>query len=762
MLRAFAAVACVLLLLASARATTWTVTSTADSGAGTLRWALASAAGGDTIDVTGVSGTITLTSGQLFVSHNVAVIGPGPGRLSVNGNGASRVFYIAPGLSASIAGLTITNGTAAGTAFLANLGGGIYNDNSTLTVSNCTISGNAAAGGDALGGGIYNDAFEGAASLQVVGCTLSRNSASLAGGSIYNDASSGGTATVTVLASLISASSAQFGGGIYSDGDSGTARLIIRASSLSANSAVGTNGYGGGVYNDGFRSGNATLDISSSTFSNNSAGSAGAAIYNDGESSGNATVIVNTGTLSGNLATGIEGAGGAIYNDGIAGNATLTIATSILDSNSAVGTNGFGGGIYNDGAGGSATANIRSSSLRANSAIGTNGYGGGVYNDGSTHGNAILQISTSTLNGNSAAGSDGAGGGVYNDGFGGSATLTIATSTLNTNVAEFGAGIYNDGESSGTATATVSASTLSGNSARTSGGGIYNDGSSSGSATLKISASTVSANSAGTSGGGIYNDAALGTATLEIGSTILNAGSSGENIFNDHGSITSRGYNLSSDAGGGFLTSSTDQINRNPLLGPLQANGGPTFTHELLPGSPAIDKGKRNVIPALALDTDQRGFPRPAAGSVTNAVGGDGSDIGAFELEATIVPILCPDLIVTWSNLVQTCRTKTDGIHCKVKGTVIVQNIGAIGAPTTVVPFYLSSEDHLSDAGDTLLKEVFTGTVKPGKSKKKKINANLPVGVNGSGKYIFAVVDGLHTLSECNESNNVAIFGPLP
>ena len=57
---------------------------------------------------------------------------------------------------------------------------------------------------------------------------------------------------------------------------------------------------------------------------------------------------------------------------------------------------------------------------------------------------------------------------------------------------------------------------------------------------------------------------------VEISNIILNAGGSGENIFNDGGTVTSLGYNLSSDDGGGYLTGPGDQINTNPLLGPLQ------------------------------------------------------------------------------------------------------------------------------------------------------------------------------------------------
>src|SRR6516165_552682 len=88
-------------------AVTCTVTSTADSGPGTLRDCLASAA--DTIDATGVSGTIMLTSGELQIGRNVTISGPGAASLAVNGNATLRVFHIFAS-NVTISGLTITNG----------------------------------------------------------------------------------------------------------------------------------------------------------------------------------------------------------------------------------------------------------------------------------------------------------------------------------------------------------------------------------------------------------------------------------------------------------------------------------------------------------------------------------------------------------------------------------------------------------------------------------------------------------------------------
>ena len=174
------------------------------------------------------------------------------------------------------------------------------------------------------------------------------------------------------------------------------------------------------------------------------------------------------------------------------------------------------------------------------------------------------------------------------------------------------------------------------------GGGIFNDHS-----TLTINNSTLSGNSASWSGGGIYSQAGFGSATLTIRDTILKTGPSGENIFNDSGMITSLGYNLSSDDASAVLNQSTDQNSIDPMLGPLQDNGGPTFTHGLSAGSPAIDKGK-NFTTAT---TDQRGtgfartYDNPA---IANATGGDGTDIGAFEVQAS--PAVCPQPHGYWKN----------------------------------------------------------------------------------------------------------------
>jgi hypothetical protein len=245
---------------------------------------------------------------------------------------------------------------------------------------------------------------------------------------------------------------------------------------------------------------------------------------------------------------------------------------------------------------------------------GQGGEGGAILNADT----ATLTIINSTLNGNTA----GLGGGVFNSG-----TLIIVNSTFSSNMASDGGGIYN----SGSGTLTISNSTFSGNAASETGGGVFNIG------TLQLANSTVSDNSAAFLAGGILN-----FNNLEIGNTILNIGASGVSIYsNGNGVVTSLGYNLSSDDGSGILTGPGDQTNTDPLLGPLLDNGGPTFTHELLSGSPAINAGNPNFSPPPFFDQRGPGFDRVVNGRL---------DIGSFEVQSltgTPTPTATPSATAT-------------------------------------------------------------------------------------------------------------------
>jgi len=166
---------------------------------------------------------------------------------------------------------------------------------------------------------------------------------------------------------------------------------------------------------------------------------------------------------------------------------------------------------------------------------------------------------------------------------------------------------------------------------------------------------------AGGNGGGYNNGANAAAAILRnniIGLNTVRSGGLGGTVFSSpffetfqtngapgsdgfgpdlSGDFTSHGFNLigASDGSTGFTNGvNADQVGSSaapidPLIGPLQMNGGPTPTHALLPGSPAIDQGK-----SFGQKFDQRGHLRPHDYlSIPNAPGGDGSDIGAFELD---------------------------------------------------------------------------------------------------------------------------------
>jgi hypothetical protein len=203
-------------------------------------------------------------------------------------------------------------------------------------------------------------------------------------------------------------------------------------------------------------------------------------------------------------------------------------------------------------------------------------------------------------------GSGGIGGGVVNEGS--SSTLTINKSTLSGNLARSGGGIYSLGPGT---LVTINNSTLSGNGA-TFGGGILNGG------TLAVSNSTLSGNGSG----GIANG--KGNATLQ---NSIVANSSGGNCS---GTMTSDGYNLSSDNTCNF-SGTGDLNNTDPVLGQLGNYGGPTQTIPLLSGSPAIDAGNPGGCTegrGHLLKTDQRGKPRPDKEDT------GGCDMGAYERQS--------------------------------------------------------------------------------------------------------------------------------
>src|SRR5262245_27430180 len=232
----------------------------------------------------------------------------------------------------------------------------------------------------------------------------------------------------------------------------------------------------------------------------------------------------------------------AIANDGDAIDATGISGTIILTSGQllvgkSVTINGAGADVLAvDGNATSSVFQIGTGATTPTVAIsgltirnGEGGFGGGILNGSG----ATLTITNSTISGNSAA----FGGGIFNTGL-----LTIANSTVTGNTASEGGGTYSN------TSLTITNSTISSNTVSSEGGGIFNLG------TAAITNSTLSNNTA-SEGGGIFTIGAV-----QIGDSVLNAGASGVTIANNGGTVTSLGYNLSSDDGGGFLTGSGDQI----------------------------------------------------------------------------------------------------------------------------------------------------------------------------------------------------------
>lgn len=323
---------------------------------------------------------------------------------------------------------------------------------------------------------------------------------------------------------------------------------------------------GGGITNRG------TLTVRDSTIVDNIADVQGGGILN----TANGTLFVidshlyrnRADVLGGgisNLGSGDEtGGGNVIIRNTVIGNSDLTSGNQAEN----------GGGVHNGG-----TMVIDSSDVVGNSA----GSGGGITNDGEF----ILFDASVTDNTAVALGG----------GFNNRSSLHIVNSTLAANQVTDGVGgaLYNDSSSE----VTLVNSTLSGNQSEGSGGGIHNRG------TVSVDNSTIHANSTTSSGGGIFT---LTAASTTLGHTIVagNMAPSGPDLF---GTIDSKDYNLIQDTSDATIDGDSlhNVTGQDPLLGPLQDNGGPTMTHALLVGSPAIGAGD----PAFdSLLSDQRGMPR--------------------------------------------------------------------------------------------------------------------------------------------------------
>lgn len=207
--------------------------------------------------------------------------------------------------------------------------------------------------------------------------------------------------------------------------------------------------------------------------------------------------------------------------------------------------------------------------------------------------------------------------------------MALLNSALNGNTAQLeGGGIYSrsDFDEYGSAMAVVLNSTVTGNSAVQSGGGVYNEA---GRMELRHCTITSSSAPAG-AGAGVASDGNAYTQTwvqhsIVAGNIPSDVDQVGLSLIN---SFMSAGYHLIRN--GEALDSFNqpgDLLNQQPMLATLSDNGGPTLTHRLLPGSPAIDTGTNGDIASLSYDQRGSGFPRRVGARV---------DIGAFEAQAPL------------------------------------------------------------------------------------------------------------------------------
>jgi len=553
--------------------------------------------------------TILLTQGELRITDSLTITGPGANLLTIdasgsdptpatkNGDGA-RIFNIDNGnnstfLDVSVSGVCLTGGDAGS-------GGGAILSVENVLLTEVVIRGNAAV----RGGGIASR-FGG---LSLVNSTVANNVARTSeGGGIFVSDS---TRELVISGSAITNNAAVSpdignGGGISSH-----MRTTIQDSTISGNSTAGA---GGGIHIIGILTvRNCTIDSNTSSSTTNAGG--GIHAYQ-----GNSTIVGST--ITNNKA--LQGEGGGIRQH----LGSLLIEDSIVNNNSAL----WGGGVS---ASDNVTVQINRTTINSNAAR-IDSYGGGVFILKGT-----LLLIDSAVNDNVGSTSAGLFGDraninivrttfLRNSGSGIGTSLSqlwIEESTISENTGTRGGGI----ELLATAAQIVSSS-ISNNKASSFGGGVFNSG-----GELSIRFSTITGNQALADGGsGVASRGSTSTSTIVVSSIVAGNLSSDVDVVmlgapDSTNSFQSLGHNL---VGTGTAVSRFNQSGDqtgilDPLLGPLANNGGPTLTHALLPGSPAINAGDLsavagvNGVPLL----DQRGTP---FGRVFNGR----IDIGAFEYQ---------------------------------------------------------------------------------------------------------------------------------
>jgi len=369
-----------------ARAATNEVTTPADSGIGSLRSIISNSISGDVITFA-ISGTITLTLGELLITNNLTIIGPGATNLIISGNNLQRIFNFAAGTTNSISGLSINNGQATNgiNGNPGGSGGGIYNQG-TLYLTACVFNGNRAGAGGrntvsagtggagGAGGAIYN-----LGSIALTNCILMNNLAGKggAGGSATGSGIAGGTGGAGGAGGAISSSGSisltgcTFSGNLGGNGGSGGAGSPSSSVGVSAGTGGtgGAGGAGGGIYNSG------SISLTECTLGGNSVGN-GSGGGTGGSCSGGG---INSGGTGGR--GGMAGGGGAIYSSG-----SLSLISCTISGNTAA----------NGGSGGAGGVGIGGGNPGGNGADGAVGAGGGIYGSNCVLRCTLVAVNTST------------------------------------------------------------------------------------------------------------------------------------------------------------------------------------------------------------------------------------------------------------------------------------------------------------------------------------------------------------------------------
>jgi predicted outer membrane repeat protein len=301
---------------------TLAVTSTDDNveEAGTLRFAVAHAASGDTILLTSaVQPGITLTQGDLVLSKNVSIAALGGQHITISGGGHSRIFEINAGVQVTLDNLELTqgNGTANNSADTSNLNGngGAILSFGVLTLTNSILDNNSADGG---GGAILNDTC----SLTLIDTLVASNHAPGTkvngfGGGVWNF-----LGTLNICHSAFDGNTALQGGGAITN----QGVLTVSDTTFSNNTATGSTSEGGAILNF------VTMTISDSQFFANTAGFGGAIFNNGGRALvTGSTFAANTGTLDGGAIYTFFGGTSSVGTSGFVNNAPDHIVGGFTD-----------------------------------------------------------------------------------------------------------------------------------------------------------------------------------------------------------------------------------------------------------------------------------------------------------------------------------------------------------------------------------------------------------------------------------------------